>query len=156
MSILSQLMISQADGNRSIIAASRAQKSEQGRQRKGSSVRAQSSQGRQCWWHGSCSFQSLSQHLPGEQTTCCPLLWWAPGCLLYKNTQHNPVSVLCGKVVLVYRLTIPFRQAPLKSLSRMKKNKYLVGSLQCFLLFCWTLLFHHQSQLEFTVNILWN
>lgn len=49
------------------------------------------------------------------------------------QAQFSVCSVL--EAVLLYRLTIPFRQSPLMSLSRMQKHKYLVASLFFFLNF---------------------
>lgn len=46
------------------------------------------------------------------------------------QAQFSVCSVL--EAVLLYRLTIPFRQSPLMSLSRMQKHKYLVASLFFF------------------------
>lgn len=75
------------------------------------------------------------------------------------QAQFSVCSVL--EVVLVYRLTIPFRQSPLKSLSRMQKNKYLVASLLFFFFKKRTLFFfHHQraswssQPVSFEINVL--
>jgi len=140
-------MISQANGNRSIIAVSK------------QSTRNLSSAGserRDLFKGAEKPMQAVAMTLklvflefvstsPGGTNgiLSCVLAVIALN-FIQKNTKYNSVSVLYKKVGLVYRLTtIPFRQSPLKSLSRMKKNKYLVGSLQCFGLFCLTLLFHH-------------
>lgn len=56
------------------------------------------------------------------------------------QAQFSVCSVL--EAVLLYRLTIPFRQSPLMSLSRMQKHKYLVASL--FFFFKLHFFFHQQ------------
>lgn len=114
VSILSQLMISQADGNRSIIAASRVPEIWAVQVRKGELCEGTEEPVQAPVMPWKLFFPEFVRTSPrGTNNMLSAALAGT------ENTQYNPVSVLYEKVVLVYRLTILFRQAPLKSLSRM-------------------------------------
>lgn len=161
--ILGQLMISQANGNGSIIAAS---KQSTRNPSSAGSKRRDLFKGAEKPTQGAAMARELfflqfvrASPRGTNGILSCVLAVIVLNFIQKPQAQFSVCSVL--EVVLVYRLTIPFRQSPLKSLSRMQKNKYLVASLLFFFFKKRTLFFfHHQraswssQPVSFEINVL--
>lgn len=98
VTILSQLMISQADGNRSIIAASRVAEIWAAQVAKGELCEGTEEPGQAVVMTWKLFFPEFVRTSPRGTNNMLSTALAAPGCFLYKNTQYNLVSVLYEKL----------------------------------------------------------